>query len=653
MTMNSRNIDLVFCSIADEAPDPIIVLSEGRFAYLNSAACLLLEVESQEKLLGTPVLEYTHPDYLDVVRDKIINHKVAEHLEFQLSTNNSRQIWVETSGKYIEWEGEKRLVHFLRDISGRKEIERTLRENYKKVYLNSFLHDLADRKTIKTQIKLLSRAVEQSPVSIMITDINGNIEYVNPAFEAITGYLSEEIIGQNPRVLKSGKQSPEFYKYLWDTILSGKDWRGEFKNKKKNGEFFWEHTVISPILNEQNEVTNFVSIREDVTDRKKMIEDLIAAKEHAEENDRLKLAFLANMSHEMRTPMNGILGFAEILKEPGLTEQERLEYIDIIQKSGKRMLDTVNDLIDISKLETGQVKLYISETNLNEQIENLLSFFKPQAREKNLQLIYKDPVPSDAAIITTDPAKIDSIMTNLLKNAIKFTDQGRIEFGCIKKDNFLEFYISDTGIGVPPERQNDIFKRFEQVDIQNVRANQGSGLGLAITRSYVEMLGGKIWLQSVEGSGSTFYFTIPYKKDEIEMDKHSGGKINRYEGIPQLNGKTILLSEDDFYSREMLTYLLEKTNSRVLVAIDGLETIEKFQQHNCDLVLLDIRLPHKNGFDVLKELRAAKPGILVIAQTAYAMLEDIRKLNEAGFDGYLTKPIKQDELFNVLSRFLG
>ena len=524
-----------------------------------------------------------------------------------------------------------------------------------KELLHSIIHDVTEKKSAEKQLKLLSRSVEQSPVSIIVTDTSGKIEYVNPGFQRISGYSLEEVKGQTPRFLKSGYHPPEYYRHLWSTILSGKDWAGELRNRKKNGELYWINAVISPVLNSRGEVTNFVSIREDITGRKKMVQDLVAAKERAEESDRLKLAFLANMSHEIRTPMNGILGFAEILKEPGLTSQKQHKFLDIIEKSGKRMLDTVNDLIDISKIETGQVKLYESEINLKDQLENLFEFFAPQAKEKELQFTLKDSVSKRFSMIRTDRSKLDSILTNLIKNAIKFTDKGKIEVGCSQKDNYLEFYVSDTGIGVPPGNQAAIFSRFEQADTVQSKSFQGAGLGLAIAKAYVEMLGGEIRLESQEGQGSVFYFTLPLSCTGALVVNPPKRKSSKRKGIPYLGGKKILIAEDDFYSREMITHLLMKTGATILVVGDGMEAVEKFQldQDNIDLVLLDIQLPEMNGFEVLKILRTIKPDLSVIAQTAYAMLEDIRRFREAGFTDYITKPISQEKLFAILDKYLS
>ncbi|MGF1585758.1 MAG: PAS domain S-box protein [Bacteroidales bacterium] len=746
----------LFRIIVEGAPDPIFIQTKGRFAFLNPAACKLFGVIHSSELIGCPVMDYIHPDYHSIVRERIRTINEGQNRDstfFELKifqAKGGQEVWIETSGEPIVYSNLNGGLFFVRDITNRKQAEEELRASETKyrnlfrnhvavkliidpetgnifeaneaaekfygwkedemkkmnmsqintlsapellkeierarhsvntkfnfrhrisdgterdveVYsniitsggkelLHSIVHDVTEKKTAIKQLKLLSRTVEQSPVSIVITNTSGNIEYVNPAFVKTTGYSLEEVKGRNPRILKSGYQSKKFYQQLWSTILSGRDWTGVFRNKKKSGQLFWEETVISPILNDRGEVINFVSIREDITERKKMVEDLIAAKEKAEENDRLKLAFLANMSHEMRTPMNGILGFAEILKEPGLDQHKQLKYLDIIQKSGHRMLDTVNDLIDISKIETGQVKMYITESNLNEQLENLIEFFLPQARQKGLELILKDLVPKEYAIQKTDRTKIDSILTNLIKNAIKFTDHGKIEVGFKLKADHLEYYVADTGIGIPFHRQEAIFNRFEQADIEDAKAFQGSGLGLTISRSYAKMLGGEIRLESDVRSGSTFFFTLPVDAALTGKNKPSGRKQISTPGIPVLKGKKVLIAEDDQYSGDIMLYLLERTGATLIMARNGLKTIDEFRKSDADLILLDIQLPEMSGFEVLKQLRAEKPQLIVIAQTAYAMVEDIRKFREAGFDDYLIKPIDSNKLYKLLNKYLA
>jgi len=258
-----------------------------------------------------------------------------------------------------------------------------------------------------------------------------------------------------------------------------------------------------------NELETEIAYRNDI-ERK-----LVFAKEKAEESDRLKSAFLANMSHEIRTPMNGILGFADLLDQPMLSEEERRKYVGIIQKSGERMLNLINDLIDISKVEAGQMKLVNTDLNINRQIEHIYAFFKPEVEKKKIQLLYNNQLTEEEAIIKTDKEKINAILTNLVKNAIKYSDKGSIEIGYEKKDNNLEFYVKDTGIGIMGAQLDAIFDRFVQADISDTRAYQGAGLGLTITKAYVEILGGKIWVKSVVNKGSTFYFTIPYHQSAV------------------------------------------------------------------------------------------------------------------------------------------
>lgn len=257
-------------------------------------------------------------------------------------------------------------------------------------------------------------------------------------------------------------------------------------------------------------------LEKELEDRKQIMADLVIAKEHAEQSERLKSAFLANMSHEIRTPMNGILGFAELLELPDLTGEEQQEYIRVIQNSGKRMLNIVNDIIDISKIESGVMKVKIGESNLNNQMANVYNILKHEAEAKHLMFSYVNEFPLNNAYIKSDKEKVYSILTNLVKNAIKYTDAGAIEFGYSLKSDTMEkaaellFYVKDTGVGIPKERQAAIFERFIQADIADVHAREGAGLGLSITKAYVEMLGGKIWVESEEGKGSMFYFTIPY-----------------------------------------------------------------------------------------------------------------------------------------------
>ncbi|MBK9359096.1 MAG: PAS domain S-box protein [Bacteroidales bacterium] len=322
------------------------------------------------------------------------------------------------------------------------------------------ISDITDSKLAEEALVKFQTAIENSNTSILITDGNGLIEYANPFCLEISGYNWDEIKGKSPGILSSGYHDKEFYNELWKMIRAGKTWEGEFYNKKKDGQFFWENAIISPIRNTNGEITHFVAIKTDITAAKKIWEELVNAKDKAEESDRLKSAFLANMSHEIRTPMNGILGFTELLKAPGLTGEEQQEYIQIIKKSGDRMLNIINDIIDISKIESGQVTVSFNETNLNEVIEYIFNFFRPETDQKGIQLSYSLGLPFSAAVLVTDREKVYAVLTNLVKNAIKFTRKGFIEFGYVRKSENLEFYVRDSGAGIPDEHKSFIFERF-------------------------------------------------------------------------------------------------------------------------------------------------------------------------------------------------
>jgi signal transduction histidine kinase len=272
----------------------------------------------------------------------------------------------------------------------------------------------------------------------------------------------------------------------------------------------WINAKTIPIVDDSGQIIKRVGIASDITEKHQTFQELIQAKEQAEVSDKLKSAFLANMSHEIRTPMNGILGFSELLKDPGLAGEKQQEYLRIIEKSGARMLNIINDIVDISKIEAGLMTINMQKSNINEQIEYIATFFRPEVEKKGIQFSFKTGLPEKDAIIKTDREKVFAILTNLVKNAIKYSREGSIEFGYLKKGETLEFYLKDTGIGIPKDRQNAIFERFIQADITDKMARQGAGLGLSISKAYVEMLGGKIWVESKVGIGSTFYFTLPY-----------------------------------------------------------------------------------------------------------------------------------------------
>jgi PAS domain S-box-containing protein len=406
-----------------------------------------------------------------------------------------------------------------------------------------------------------------------------------------------------------------------------------------------------------------LEIFQDITERKNNEAELIKAKEKAIESDRLKSAFLANISHEIRTPMNGILGFAELLKKPDLSGDQQQEYIGIIKKSGDRMLNIINDIVDISKIEAGLMLLNITETDIHQQTEFIYTFLKPQAERKGIQFLFKNGLESKEFIIKSDREKLYAILTNLVKNAIKYTDKGSIEFGYTLKPSGkssvseiaavaepaeaeLEFYVKDTGIGIPKGRQLAIFDRFVQADIADTRAFQGAGLGLSISKSYVEMLGGKLWVESDEGIGSTFFFTTPCNSVEksiinkvlpVEFDENS------------IKNLKILIVDDDEASSLLLSLVLKKYSKEIFTAQSGHEAIDICRTiPDLDIILMDMKMPGTDGYEATKQIRQFNSSVIIIAQTAFSLPGHKQKAIESGCNDYISKPITIASLKNMV-----
>lgn len=366
---------------------------------------------------------------------------------------------------------------------------------------------VSERFMIEREIQKLSQAVIQSPASVVITDPEGNIEYVNPTFTTVTGYSEEEAIGQNPRVLKSGRHSDDFYTEMWETIASGNTWKGEICNKNKDGGLYWESASISPIVNDKGEVVNFVAVKQDIT-------ELNRAKEEAERATRAKSDFLANMSHELRTPLNAILGFSEMLATEmagGLNDIQK-EYLNDVYESGNHLLLLINDILDLSKVESGNMELDLSKVEIGSLIERCLVFFKEKALKKNLTIT--TDIKEDIDDFLADELKLKQVLINLIGNAVKFTDDnGKITVHTQKSDKNLQITVEDSGIGIDKKDMNKLFEPFQQLENVYTKKVQGTGLGLALSKSMIEMHGGTLSVESILGEGSSFTITIPTIKE--------------------------------------------------------------------------------------------------------------------------------------------
>ncbi|PLX11966.1 MAG: hypothetical protein C0598_06985 [Marinilabiliales bacterium] len=535
--------------------------------------------------------------------------------------------------------------------------------------------DISNQKKIENELKKakdtsesiagkLKAALRSMSDAVFISDIDGNFINFNDAFVSFHRFKNREecvkTLKEYPLFLDVYHTNEEFVPIeMW---VVSKALRGEsgsnkeyILKRKDTGERWFGSYNFSPIRNNEGEIVGSVVTARDITELKRVEQQLIKAKEKAEESDRLKSAFLANMSHEIRAPMNGILGFTNLLQQRDLSGENQQKYIDIIQKSGDRMLNTVNDIIDISRIEAGLESYTVSEVNVNEQLNYYYSFFKPEAEKKGVKLQLNNNI-EEVSVIKTDMDKFNSVLTNLIKNAIKYTDKGIIEFGYkIKTEEDkteLVFYVLDTGIGIPEFRQQAVFDRFVQADIEDKQAKQGSGLGLAITKAYVEMMGGKIWLESEEGKGSTFYFSIDYNLVNKKRPVYkSDNKLPKNDG--DLSGKlNILVVEDDEISLDFISIVIKDYARKIQSVVSGIDAISECKKNpDIDLILMDIQLPGMNGYETTKEIRKFNKDVIIIAQTAYAMAGDKEKALKAGCNDYISKPINQTELEILFKKY--
>lgn len=690
------------------------------------------------------------------------------------------------------------------------------------------------------KIHQLSISVEQSPAAVEITDVEGNIEYVNDKFVEITGYKKEEVIGKNPRILKSGKTTPKTYLDLWQTLKKGETWKGIFINQKKSGEIYYEEAKISPILNQENKITHYVAIKEDISDRilsekevleakekaedserkvkdllvemqmknneisellagaKKILEissfektakilfnsckkltgakagyvallsetgdennvlfldaggddcsvdpnlpmpirglreqaylnkeaifdndfsnskwveympeghvvmrnvmfvpliinkkavgliglankpsnfneaderivsafgelaslalfnsknteELRIAKEQAEESDQLKSSFLANMSHEVRTPMNGIIGFSQFLKDPDLTYENRMRYINIINESCQQLLSIVEDILEISKLETGQIEMLNEEFDPEEIINIVLDNYESICKQKGLELNYQKNI-LQKKFLFADKMKVLQILKNLMSNAVKFTHKGKIDIGLKENKEYVEFYVKDTGIGIEENLKEKIFDRFRQAEKAMARNYGGTGLGLSIAKGYVGLIGGEIWVESEKDKGSTFFFRIPYNGNKILNAEPKIDNVNQ--PVINFNKAKVLVAEDEEINYQYMKRVFNEIGiNNIIRAYNGQEAINICEQgHGINLIMMDLKMPIVDGFEATKKIKSMNLNIPIIAQTALAISGDKQKALDAGCDDYISKPIDYDHLLDIVRKYIS
>ncbi|MCK9638809.1 MAG: PAS domain S-box protein [Prolixibacteraceae bacterium] len=669
LTIAGLVIDISDRKLAEE----LLTTSETRYRRLFETAkdgIIILDAETGMIMDVNPFLI----DLLGFDKDQFLKKEIWEIGFFKDILANYDKFKELQIKEYVRYEnlpletahGKKINVEFVSNL---------YKENHKNV-IQCNIRDITKRKDAELahhqSEERFNLIMEHSAEAIFILDHNGRYLFMNKAVTDMVGYTEAEIKQKSIADLVPKSKRNQF-RDLFEVVLNKGKIFVEIELINKNGDHISSdfNAVLLPnglvycnckdiSNNKENELLLKQKSRQLKEQNKEYQllnkelvqtnQQLIIAKEKAEENDSLKTAFLQNMSHEIRTPMNGILGFSELLKSPHLSDKEQQEFILIIEQSGQRMLNIINDIVNISKIETGQIELYLQETDVNELLRQLYAIFKPESESKGLQLNCQPGLPDHFCMIETDKTKLTQVLSNLIKNAIKFTSAGTIDFGYQLKKNVLEFYVSDTGIGVAPEMSEIIFERFRQVDMSLARNFEGAGLGLAISKAFIVKLGGKMWVKSELGKGAKFLFIIPYcisspRHTEMQIKKQQGGRLQNI---------NILIAEDDVNSMLMLRKMLEIEKANLYFARNGQEAIDiVMTAPELKLVLMDLKMPVMDGFEAIKVIKQIRPELYIIAQSAYVFSNDQDQARKSGCNDYIEKPIRIEPLIELINKHFG
>jgi len=646
----------------DHAADIIFWIdSDGKFIYANEEAYNALGY-SREELLALKLYEVELNFSADIWKDywEVNRDLGSVMLETKYRRKDNTTFPVEILENYFNFKNKEYLCFSVRDISERKQTEIELKQHRDHLEelvakrtedwarLNNQLEqDIAKRKKVTEKLRQFSRVVEQSGNTIVITDLNGTIEFVNPAFSSKTGYSYAEAIGQNPRILKSGYQHNDFYEELWNTITSGKVWQGEMLNKRKDGELYWEFATISPIKDDMGNNTHYLAIKEDITDRKQALEELKIAKEMAESANQAKSTFLASMSHELRTPLNGILGYTQILNRDNNLTKRQKDGIEIIQRSGEHLLILINDILDISKIEVDKLELRACYFRLGSFLKEIVELFRIRIEEKGIEFLTEINLP---LTIHADEKRLRQILLNLLSNAVKFTQQGKITLKVSQMNELIRFEVEDSGIGISTNNFKNIFLYFQQVGKHNLQQVEGTGLGLAISKKMVEMMDGQLLVESKLGKGSRFWFDIPLalSNQAVLNKKTSQKKIVGFKW--QKSEFKILVVDDKWENRIILNNLLMSLGFNVLEASNGEEALTIAYQFSPDAIIMDIKMPIMDGIECTRRLRqyAQFEKTVIIALSANVFDKQQDKTLEVGCNAFVSKPLNTDQFLQLL-----
>tara|TARA_R110000787_G_scaffold71771_1_gene159764 strand:- start:15952 stop:18363 length:2412 start_codon:yes stop_codon:yes gene_type:complete len=675
-----------------ESGDAVFVYVNGLLTDCNEATLTMFNYKSKEAVLKTPSSKMSpklQPDGASSFEEqeemiKIALEKGTHRYDWVYTRSNGDDFPVEVLLMSISNESNHKVIYsVIKDVtdqSQEKESIKKLIKHIKELEISNIALEKsksarliimqeakvqkeraenihAQLKASTGELKKLTHAVEQSFATIVITDRIGKIEYVNAAFTKSTGCLPDEIIGKTLHLLKYNQHTSQFYENIWQTILDGKTWRRDIIFKKKSGEEYWQSVSVSPIHNEKDEITHFVAVKEDITERKKMEEKLLDSKNKADKANQAKSSFLANMSHEIRTPMNAIIGFSDILANQ-IKEPSQLQYLNSIQSSGKILLTLINDILDLSKIESGKIDIHYKPTNIKLLIQEVINILKVHAEEKGLHInmVISEDFPNTLVI---DELRVKQIIINLLNNAIKFTEQGFIEIEVTAKNTStyhldLILKIKDTGIGISKPDQLNIFNAFKQVDMRDNKKYEGTGLGLTITQQLLKLMNGTIGLTSKKGKGSLF--TVFLEKVKISKEEEAIEEEIDFDAVSiQFKKSTILIVDDNINNLELIKEYLSNYNFNIIAAVNGQEALMAFGEHNPDLVFLDLKMPIMDGFEVNNAIKKNSDWshIPVIAITSSVYSNDKEKAISDGFISFIEKPVSRKEILKTLLKYVN
>lgn len=646
-----------------DSPDGYLIIKDGVFIDCNKASESILGT-NREGIIGKSPNSIS-PEYQPNGRrsDEYANELIAE--AFQKKKKQFEWVHLKANGDpgYVD-------IILSPIITGDEKI------------LFASWRDITLQKQAQILIRKLQSAVEQSPISIFITDLDGNIEYVNPFTSITTGYSPDELIGENPRILKSGFTNPKVYDELWDTITKGHVWKGILNNRRKNGSLYWESTTITPIMNEVGNIINFIAIKEDITERVKIereikllnqnlenkIEErtaelqnsntaLIQAKQEADDANHAKSEFLSRMSHELRTPMNAILGFAQLLELGDLTEKQ-YKSVRHILTSGQHLLKLINEVLEISRIEAGKISISLEPVNIMNVFRDVIDTLTPSASAKNIQLINLLE-GKESFFIQADKQRIKQIIINLVNNAIKYNHaDGWVKLSAVeiaKNDTtFIRICVADNGSGIDEKNIKKLFTAFERIGAEN-SVIEGTGLGLTVVKQFTNLMNGTCGVESKLNEGSIFWVELPKTKSLIDQSEIQKELATVDSALSEQRKAVVLYVEDNSSNIELVQQIIEtqRPNIKLISTVYGKNALNLALEHHPNLILLDLNLPDMHVSEVYSILQADSrvKSIPVIVVSADAMNSQIEKLMDAGVNKYLTKPFNIAEFLSVLDEY--